>query len=69
MEADSSSGPESLVEKGTESATSEEISSTVEEGPRPVQIVKVNDETREFELDLDALSSILLKDSIRDMVI
>lgn len=32
---------------------------------KPIQIVKVN-ENREFELDIDALSSILLRDSIRD---
>lgn len=32
---------------------------------QPIQIVKVTDE-RKFELDVDALGSILLRDSIRD---
>ena len=47
---------------------SEEVSSTSDSGPRPIQIVKINDESEEhsFYLDEDALNDILNKDDIRD---
>ncbi|RWS17926.1 atlastin-2-like protein [Dinothrombium tinctorium] len=72
MEADSSSD---RLNVSFENATVREliegdVSSTTSDNsidsPRPVQIVVVNSETREFELDIDALSSILLRDKVRD---
>lgn len=35
-------------------------------GERPIQIVNVDPETREFQLDVEALSSILLRDECRE---
>ena len=41
-------------------------SSQPSSGARPVQIVNVNPETREFILDIDALSDILLREECRE---
>ncbi|RWS30437.1 atlastin-2-like protein [Leptotrombidium deliense] len=79
MEADSSSDNVEISSEGSSRNSSSRsspdnyVTSTgnpetklVANGPRPVQIVNVNSETREFELDIDALSSILLRDKVRD---
>ena len=43
-----------------------QYSSQSSTGARPVQIVNVNPETREFILDIDALSEILLREECRE---
>jgi len=64
MEADTTSEPNSSNNSTNGSNGDYEFISNESFGS-PIQIVKVSEE-RKFELDFDALSSILLRDSIRD---
>lgn len=70
MEADSSSESPKIRRKDLNKETSSNVSSSshtfIDKSPRAVQIVNVESETREFVLDVDALSSILLRDECRD---
>lgn len=74
MIADSPSAPSPSVKtftaKGDLDSKSDVSSSTpdyvLDNGERPVQIVNVDLETREFVLDVEALSGILLREECRD---
>ena len=55
----------SVIESDPQSISSDEVSSSTPD-ECPLQIVAVNKETGKFELNLDALNSILLSPEVRD---